>query len=234
MICSFDINFCKQYHLQQELPFLHITIYRWKISPSSLTRYFNTLLFTTKWRQYETMITETKIELSSLGTRLQQKTPLYHSVTDKSQKLVDSTCCTHNTQNDANHGVSGLVKSLRRSMLLQNHQRQHTKRQTKNLQRGSSVHWGDFFIEIAANFNDTKQKFLIDTGSMVSIIKPNLINTAAILSSTTTLSTVKRDSIKVHGQVTLLFKIPSLQRCINHELYVANVSCNILGMDFQK
>ena len=90
----------------------------------------------------------------------------------------------------------------------------------------------DLFIEIAAVFNDFKQKILIDTGSMVSIIKLNLINTAAILLSTTTLSLVKGDSIKVHGKVTLPLKIPSLRRCINHEFYVANVSCNILGIDF--
>ena len=89
-------------------------------------------------------------------------------------------------------------------MLLQDHQRQHTKRQTKNLQRGSSVHWGDLLIEIAAVFNDSKQKFLIDTGSMVSTIKPNLINTAAIVPPPTTLSTVKGDSDKVHGKITLL------------------------------
>ena len=142
MTSLFDINFCKHYHLQQELPFLHITIYRWKISPSSLTRYFNIHLLTTKWQQYETMITETKIELSSPSTRLPQKTPLYHSVTDKNRNIVDSTCSTHNTQNDANLGLSAFVKSLRQSMLLQDLQRQHTKRQTKNLQRGSSVHWG--------------------------------------------------------------------------------------------
>ena len=67
---------------------------------------------------------------------------------------------------------------------------------------------------------------------MVSIIKPNLINTAAIRPSTTTLSTVKGDSIKVHGKVTLPLKIPSLRPCINHENYVANMSCNILGVDF--
>ena len=89
-------------------------------------------------------------------------------------------------------------------MLLQDHQRQHTRRQTKNLQRGSSVHWGDLFIEIAAVFNDSKQKFLIDTGSMVSTIKQNLINTAAILPSTTIISTVKGDSNKVHQKITLL------------------------------
>ena len=80
----------------------------------------------------------TKIKLCSSNIRLPQKTPLYHSLTDKSQKFVDSTCSTHNTQNDANHGVSGLVKSLRQSILLQDHQRQHTKGQTKNLQRGRS------------------------------------------------------------------------------------------------
>ena len=134
MTSLFDINFCKHYHLQQELPFLHNTIYRWKISPSLMTQYLNTQLLTTKWRQYKMMITETKIELSSPSTRLLQKTPLYHSVTDKNQNFIDFTCSTHNTQNDANHGVSGLVKSLRQSMLLQDHQRQHTMRQTINLQ----------------------------------------------------------------------------------------------------
>ena len=140
MTSLFDIIFCKHYHLQQELPFLHITLYRWKISPALLTRYFHTQLLTTMWRHYETMITETKIELSSPSTRLLQKMLLYHSVTDKSQNFVYSTCSTHNKQNDANHGVSGLVTRLRQSMPLQDHQRQHTKRQTKNLQRGSSVH----------------------------------------------------------------------------------------------
>ena len=74
--------------------------------------------------------------------QLPQIPPLYHSVTDKSQKFVNSTCSTHNTQNDANHGVSGLIKSLRQSLLLQDHQRQHRKRQTKNQQLGSNVHWG--------------------------------------------------------------------------------------------
>ena len=144
MTSLFDTNLCKHYHLQQELPILHITIYRWKISPTLLTRYFNTQLLTTKWRQYETMITETKIELSSPSTRLPQKTPLYQSVTEKAKNLsIPRVLRTiHNTQNDAKHGVSGLVKSLRPPMLLQDHQRQHTERQTKNLHRGSSVHWG--------------------------------------------------------------------------------------------
>ena len=91
---------------------------------------------------------------------------------------------------------------------------------------------GDLFIEIAAVFNESNQKFLIDTGSMVSINKPNLINTAANLPSTTTLSTVRGDSRKVHGKVTLPLKHPSLRRCNNHEFYVANVSCNMLGIDF--
>ena len=62
---------------------------------------------------------------------------------------------------------------------------------------------GDLFIEIAAVFNDSKQKFLIETGSMVSIIKPHLFNTAAYLPSNTTLYSVKGDSIKVHGKLTL-------------------------------
>ena len=59
-----------------------------------------------------------------------------------------------------------------------------------------------------------------------------MINTAAILPSTTRLSTVKAGSIKVHGKVTLPLKTLSLRRCINHEFYVANVSCNILGIHF--
>ena len=69
---------------------------------------------------------------------------------------------------------------------------------------------------------------------MVSIIKPNLSNTAAILPSTPTLSTVQGGSIKgrINGKVTLPLKIPSLRRCPNHEFYVANVSCNILGINF--
>ena len=67
---------------------------------------------------------------------------------------------------------------------------------------------------------------------MVSIIKPNLINTAAILPPTTTVSTVEGDSSIVHGKVTLPLKMPSLRRCFNHGFYVANVSCNILGIDF--
>ena len=141
MTSLFYINFWKHYHLQQELPFLHIKIYRWKISPSLLTRYFNTQLLTIKWRQYETMITRRSSYVLQISV-YHKKRPLYYSLTDKSQKFVDSTCSTHNTQNDANHGVRGLVKSLRQSILLQDHQRQHTKRQTKNLQRGSSVHWG--------------------------------------------------------------------------------------------
>ena len=91
---------------------------------------------------------------------------------------------------------------------------------------------GDLCIEIAAVFNDSKQKFLIDTGSMVSIIKPNLINTAASLPSTTTLSTVKGDSIEVHGKITLPLKVPFLRRCINHDFYFAKMSYNILGIDF--
>ena len=91
---------------------------------------------------------------------------------------------------------------------------------------------GDLFIESAAVFNNSKEKFLIDTGSKVSIIKPNLINTAAILPSTTTFSTVKGDSIKIQGKVTLPLKLPFLRRCINHEFYAANVSCNILGINF--
>ena len=89
-------------------------------------------------------------------------------------------------------------------MLLQDHQRQHTNRQTKNLQRGSSVHWGDFFIKIAAVFNDSKQKIFIDTDSMLSIIKPNLINTVAILPSTTTLSTPQSKDIRVKFTEKLL------------------------------
>ena len=52
------------------LHFLHIAIYRWKISPSLLTRYFKTQLLTTKWRQFETMITETKIELSTANSQI--------------------------------------------------------------------------------------------------------------------------------------------------------------------
>ena len=91
---------------------------------------------------------------------------------------------------------------------------------------------GDLFIETAAVFNESKQKILIDTGSMVSIIEPNLFNTPAILPSTTTLSTVEGDSIIVHGKVTFPLKIPSLRRSNFHEFYVVNVSCNILGIDF--
>ena len=137
---------------------------------------------------------------------------------------------THNTQNDANHGVGGLVRRLRQSML-----RPSTPTPSVNLQTSSVVAactGGDLFIEIAAVFKDSNQKFLIDTCSMVSIIKPNLINTAAILPSTKTLSIVKGDSNKVHGEITLPLKIPSLRRCINYEFYVANVSLKSLESIF--
>ena len=182
MTSFFDINLCKHYHLQQELHFLHITIYRWKILPSFLTRYFNTQLLTTKWQQYETMITEKKIELSSPSTRLPQKTPLYHSVTDKVQQFVDSTCSTHNTQNDANHGVMAWSKSSDNRCFFKiiNANTPSVKLKTSSVVAACTG--GVLFIEIAAVFNGSKQKFLLDTGSMVSIINFVVVDNAVVLS----------------------------------------------------
>ena len=91
---------------------------------------------------------------------------------------------------------------------------------------------GDLFIEIAACINSSQQKFLIDTGSMVSIVKPNLIHPVTILPSNAVLSTIKGDALNVYGKVTIPIEIPSLRRCISHTFFVADVSCNILGIDF--
>ena len=91
---------------------------------------------------------------------------------------------------------------------------------------------GDLFIEIAASINSSQQKFLIDTGSMMSIVKPNLIHPVTILPYNAVLSTIKGDALKVYGKVTIPIQIPSLQRCISHTFFVADVSCNILGIDF--
>ena len=66
----------------------------------------------------------------------------------------------------------------------------------------------------------------------MSIVKPNLIHSVTILASNAVLSTIKSDALKVYGKGTIPIQIPFLRRCISHTFFVADVSCNILGIDF--
>ena len=67
---------------------------------------------------------------------------------------------------------------------------------------------------------------------MVSIVKPNLIHSVTILPSNAVLSTIKGDALKVYGKVTIRIEMPSLRRCVSHTFFVADVSCNISGVNF--
>ena len=67
---------------------------------------------------------------------------------------------------------------------------------------------------------------------MVSIVKLKLIHPVTILPSNAVLSNTEGDALNVYGKVTIPIEIPSLRRCISHTFFVADVSCNILSIDF--
>ena len=91
---------------------------------------------------------------------------------------------------------------------------------------------GSLHIHLAARFHDKQSSFLVDTGSMVSIISASQISTDVLDVTSTCLSTVKGDSIVVHGKRSVDISIPALRRSFTWSFYIADVTQNILGIDF--
>lgn len=67
---------------------------------------------------------------------------------------------------------------------------------------------------------------------MVSIIATGNISSHLLDHTSTSLSTVKGDRIKVAGTIQLNLKISTLRRLYSHRFFVADVQQNIIGMDF--
>ena len=91
---------------------------------------------------------------------------------------------------------------------------------------------GPPLLEVAARIGATKFNFVVDTGSSVSIIPPNLINGTTINASPVKLSSADGKCITCHGESIIDVSIPALRRKYNWNFVIADTCNALLGADF--
>ena len=87
-------------------------------------------------------------------------------------------------------------------------------------------------MEVAARTGQQSLSSLIDTGASVSIIPPNFCNQSLMESSPVQISAANGQTLKVYGQIPLLFTLSKLRREFLWTFVVADVTKALLGADF--
>lgn len=87
-------------------------------------------------------------------------------------------------------------------------------------------------LVISATIQGHEQKFLIDTGSTVSILPLNSHYLPFLRPSGISLRNVSGKPIPCHGEIDVELIIPRARRCFNFTFVVADVIQPILGIDF--
>ncbi|XP_018019645.1 uncharacterized protein LOC108676116 [Hyalella azteca] len=87
-------------------------------------------------------------------------------------------------------------------------------------------------LEVAASIGALNIKFIVDTGSSVSIIPSSFIKGALIQPTNISLSSANGQEIKCKGQTKLEIKIPNLRRTFKRIFIIAETVKPLLGIDF--
>ncbi|MCL4152166.1 UNVERIFIED_CONTAM: hypothetical protein GTU68_050092 [Idotea baltica] len=88
------------------------------------------------------------------------------------------------------------------------------------------------FLEVEARLGATKLKFIVDSGTSVSIAPSHYLNVIVLDPTTVTLSSATRNSIPCLGQAKLQIQIPKFRRAFLWTFKVAETVHPLLGFDF--
>ena len=105
-------------------------------------------------------------------------------------------------------------------------EKQEEKTKVKEEKTSSIVNPNRLFVN--AEINGKKVLLLVDTGSSTTLIPKEIISPAIKCSKE--FKTVTNEPIKIHGASEVIIKIGNFE--VFHNVYVADTSEAILGMDF--